>query len=300
MSCLNCGGVGCANCWGLNTSACYPSSSCSTPRSSGSCGCPLPATPAPFYANTPSCVESHCQIVNNQYFAVAICTAYAFNMPACDETALVYFPNVKVLPVGTNLWSQPYGYLEVIAFDSVSGAATLRNNCEPDNAAAGTPVPACTCFTVGPTPPPLDLASVTAVDMSEGVDGNINSIAASIDTGEIEAVFSNPSGDTVMNVVIDFIAYGGFEPAAAVTLNYEILINLDNAGYSIALGRIIRAPAVTGGEHLYSLYYSYETTVAPGASLSIKSMGRMTHTAGVGNVTVNSFSISHSGIGVAV
>lgn len=158
MSCSNCNNSGCGGCGGCGSV--NASQVILNPVSAGTRSCsPLsntcggqPANPQPFYECAPQCAENHCQEIVNNYFSASVCTSYAFNMPDCGDVASVYFLGVKSLPVGSYLWDDLAGYLEVTAFNNQTGLATLLNNCNEGNAAAGTNIPACTCFTVQAPP----------------------------------------------------------------------------------------------------------------------------------------------------
>lgn len=192
MSC-GCGNSGCSGgCGGCTTAnvsqlilnpvpvgvrACSPLSN--------TCGNAQPASPTPFYECAPQCEENHCQEIVNNYYATAICSSYAGNMPACGETVSIYFLGVRVLTVGSFLWNETIGYLEVTAFNNQTGLAILLNNCNEDNASAGTTIPSCTCFVVVDPPTeseinpfvPYVAEDFTAPDVGDCVTITVTNVA---------------------------------------------------------------------------------------------------------------------------
>lgn len=156
MGCSSCGKVSGCGCGPVNASQVIlqPVPAGARPCSplSNTCGTGQPATPAPYYECSSQCEESHCQEIVYNYYSASICTTYAFNMPTLGETVNAYFLGVKVLPVGAYLWHEDFGYLEVTSFNNQTGQATLLNNGNDGNAAAGTNIPACTCFVIAPPP----------------------------------------------------------------------------------------------------------------------------------------------------
>lgn len=191
MSCSNCGSGGCGGCSGSRSSIAPFVSGCRCGVSPCSCG--QPATPTPFYETSPQCQENHCKEVITKHFSSAICSSFAANMPACAATVTIYFQDVRVLPVGTFLWNEAVGYLEVTAFNFRTGAVTLLNNCNEGNVPAGTNIPACTCFTVSPPPCCSDEDPNTpfvAEDFTAPADGDcttisVTSIAGLVVGGEV-------------------------------------------------------------------------------------------------------------------
>lgn len=159
MSCTNCGSSSPCSCsQQINTAVgrtCVTSCGCGNSSCSG-CGCnaAIPATPLPFYACAPVCPENHKQTVVVQNFYYDIAAQNTWNVPTCGATAVLYVPGVKSIAIGAYIWSSEFGYFEVTAFDASSNQVTVKNNCNEDNAAPGTNVPACSKFTV--TDPPQE------------------------------------------------------------------------------------------------------------------------------------------------
>lgn len=232
MACGNCGNVNCNGCSGSNvlgsgviltpvecsTRPCSPADRCSTPG---------PATPAPYYQCAPTCQEDHCQQVNVFNYATSICVNYAFNMPACGETANIYFTDVKNLLVGAYLWHPTYGYLEVVGFNNQTGQAIVKNNCNDGNAAVGTNIPACTCFVVTATPVDLvpEGAMCVALDFIAPEVGECVTIAVTnvVNVGE---------GDLVL------IGTGRYRVNSIVSAT---LLEICNDGEGITPGTIVYA-----------------------------------------------------------
>src|SRR4029079_2316000 len=109
MSCSNCGsssGCGCVNASQVILQQ--------IPVARQGCApCATPNTPTPFYQSTQQCAESNCQPVIINQFNGAICTTYNANMPIDGGTVSVYFIGLIGLPVGSYIWNQTFGYLEV-------------------------------------------------------------------------------------------------------------------------------------------------------------------------------------------
>jgi hypothetical protein len=100
--------------------------------------------------------ESHCQTIVQAQYVTAISTSNSFNVPACAANAIVTFPGLTKIQIGSYLWNSTYGYYEVVSFDYASGQVTIKNLCAAGYASPGTLVPACALFTVVD---PTDFAS---------------------------------------------------------------------------------------------------------------------------------------------
>lgn len=110
--------------------------------------CTCTGTPAPYYNQGCAVQESHCMPVINQVFVTALSNAFSFIIPACNKTAIITFPGLVSIQIGSYLWSSTYGYLVVTEFDSQSGQVRVMNECLTGNAAPGTAVPRCSLFNV--------------------------------------------------------------------------------------------------------------------------------------------------------
>lgn len=130
---------------------------------------------------------------------------YAFNIPACGATAVVYFSDVKKLVINSYLWHPTYGYFKIIAFDFQTGQVTILNQCQDGNAAAGTSVPACTCFIVTATP--FDVTEVgatcVAIDFTAPAVGDCLDITVTnVNNIEVGGQVAIGSGIYVVDAVI--------------------------------------------------------------------------------------------------
>jgi len=143
-------------------------SSCSTCGCSP-CSCGTSATrpaPAPYYNEAGSSQETHCQSVNLQFFATAIASANDFVMPACNNLAVITFPGVTQVQIGSYLWSSIVGYLKVESFDYRVHEVTVLNECLLGNVVAGTIIPRCTLFNI--TDSPYGIASSSSTITATG------------------------------------------------------------------------------------------------------------------------------------
>jgi hypothetical protein len=217
-------------------------------------------------------------------------------MPACGETAILYFPSVKILPVGTYLWAQTYGYLKVLALDSLTGAATVQNNCDINNAAPGTYVPACTCFLVGPTPPVLDMFSSNASGFSS-ITGNVNTAGSILTTPTLTATVTNTSSLHTASLYLGIVADTTFTPASPLNMTMGINIRLNGGAWSTVGYRDLKAVAGGQGEQLV---YNYSASVAPTAVLTVDMVSFVSNTPGGINVAVDALRVSYNKLLVAV
>lgn len=153
MGC-GCNGGGGSN--EINTQTCQGASNCPQAVATVSCGCGCSpcqcgqkgTLPTPYYNQAPGVEECHKQVVIQQSFVTAISTVTAFNMPACNTTAVITIPGLTKMQVGSYIWNVTFGYLLVVGFDYVNQQVTVKNECTAGNAAPGTAVPACTMFNV--------------------------------------------------------------------------------------------------------------------------------------------------------
>jgi hypothetical protein len=217
-------------------------------------------------------------------------------MPACGETAILYFPSVKILPVGTYLWAQTYGYLKVLAFDSLTGAATAQNNCDINNAAPGTYVPACTCFLVGPTPPVLDMFSSNASGFSS-ITGNVNTVGSTLYTATLTATATNTSSIHTASLYLSTIADLAFVAASPLLMTVGIDVSLNGGAWATLGFMDIQAVAGQQGEQLV---YNYSASIAPTAVLTVALRAFVTNVPGGINVAVSNLKISYNKLLVAV
>lgn len=127
--------------------------SCSSCKSSSCSGCNSCCT-TPFYAQPCAEVQDHCQKVYQAQYAYSVCPESDWNIPLCGGTAVLSIPGIIGIAVGVNLWHPNYGYFEVTSVDLVRGTITVTNNCPNVDyqAAPGTQIPKCTCFSTVPLP----------------------------------------------------------------------------------------------------------------------------------------------------
>lgn len=156
---------------------CGPSqASCST-----DCGCgPIAQScPQPYYVEVGSCPEDHTKVTCIRQFYTSIKNSNVWNIPACGATAVVFFPDVNSILLGSFIWNTSYGYFEVVSFNPETHEIGIRNNCNDGNATPGTSVLACNEFIV--TPPSCctgggsqnpDIFPYVAVDFTAPANGN--------------------------------------------------------------------------------------------------------------------------------
>lgn len=140
---------------------------CTVCGSNTACGCggnrnrkeccgPLPPNQQkPYYQFEGASPQSHVQKVCNYRFAYGLCPDSTWNVPDCGEEATLTVPNLESVPVGAFIYAKEFGYFEITAASISNGTITISNPCTDGNAAAGTNVPACTCFVL--TGPPTEI-----------------------------------------------------------------------------------------------------------------------------------------------
>lgn len=82
----------------------------------------------------------------------ALVVSNAWNVPACDDSAVLYVPGLTTVLIGSYISNPTYGAFRITSINSTGGKITVVNECLPDNAVPGTVVPAFTTFVFG-TPP---------------------------------------------------------------------------------------------------------------------------------------------------
>lgn len=152
--------------------------SCETEEiNSSCCGNVSQATPTPYYVQAGVCQESHCQTLVTQQFYATLKVANSWNIPACEGSAVLSIPGLAAIAIGSYLWADPWGYFEVIAFDSTNAQVTVQNNCTDGNQPVGTQVPGNTYFVVAPPPSvsggggPTTLYPYVAIDFTAPANG---------------------------------------------------------------------------------------------------------------------------------
>lgn len=177
-----------------------------------------------------------------------ICTSLAiqnaWNIPACNASAVLSVTGLTTLLIGTYLYNPEYGWFRVTAFDSVNYQITVLNECFGDNAAAGTVVPAGTQFVFGAPP---SATQVYFTGYSSGTGYGITGVQSPIVFGTTSPTITitspgtylisgginyGPNGCTSSNQIAIYLglkrtnntatvianrAVGGFEPLTAVT-----------------------------------------------------------------------------------
>ena len=127
--------------------------SCGCSVTSYSCGC------GGYYSScgcTPKKV-SFCQEDNSvvEYvvqFVGSIINTQAFSMPECSGTVTVQFDNVCNIAIGTWVWAEGIGYLEVTGSSNAAKTVTLKNICPSgydEQADPGTSIPVGNQFVLG-------------------------------------------------------------------------------------------------------------------------------------------------------
>lgn len=118
------------------------------------CGCNNAGAinPTPYYNAAEACQESHSRVCINSQYVTGVSISNSFNMPACGQTAVLIIPGLQLINIGVYLWHPTYGYLKVVDFDFANSTVFVENECQDNNVAPGTAIPACTTFTVTDTP----------------------------------------------------------------------------------------------------------------------------------------------------
>jgi hypothetical protein len=104
----------------------------------------------PYYVSACGIQEPQTLNVYNYFFSSVLLTAEAWVVPACDEYATIKMGNLAVVPVGAYIWNSLYGFFKIISYNQETCVLTVQNECQFNNAAAGTAVPACTAFVLTP------------------------------------------------------------------------------------------------------------------------------------------------------
>jgi hypothetical protein len=124
----------------------------------------------------PACQESHCQQILINTYPLAVKVANPWNVPACDETAILIIPDATQALVGSYLWNPIYGYFEITGFNSTTKQLTVINNCNAGNATEGTAVPECALFVVTDEPSessgPSSTYPYVAIDFTAPANGD--------------------------------------------------------------------------------------------------------------------------------
>jgi hypothetical protein len=114
------------------------------------CGCQpgVAGTAIPYYNAAEGCEESHKRVCIQSQYVTGVSISNTFNMPACNQTAVLVIPGLQLINIGVYLWNTVYGYLKVVSFDFASSSVVVENECLEGNAVPGTTIPACTVFTI--------------------------------------------------------------------------------------------------------------------------------------------------------
>ena len=227
------------SCDEINNNTCGGSSSCCNSNSlipcsscgnTNGCSCGV-GTPTPYYANGTGCQEDHTKLVIQNNYATSICTANVAVMPGCGLTTTLVFPGLQNIIVGSYLWNPAVGYLLVVSFDVLNGEVVVKNECQDGNAAPGTSISKCTCFTSVDTPVGVNNPCTEAA-IGTGVllvcnDGNAVPLAAA-SPGMIP-IFTGTDNEVEMHTA-------DLPVAVCTTLTVDITLLLGVAGpYTITV-----------------------------------------------------------------
>lgn len=103
------------------------------------CGCTSPCSC--------SSSSSNCSEV-----CTAIVVTNSWNVPACDESAVLVVSGLKTVLIGSWIYNPTYGYFKITAFNSVTKQLTVLNECSSGNADPGTVVSVGTKFILSAPP----------------------------------------------------------------------------------------------------------------------------------------------------
>lgn len=166
-----------------------------------------------------------------------VCTAIqiqnSFNLPACNQTAVLTVPGLKNIVVGAYLWNPTYGYFLVSSFNGITGQIIVTNLCSSGNAAPGTIVPQATMFTVA-QPPISNLIDYSATIVFSAT-GAMTFTANSITSAKYSRI-----GPKLIWFEVDVIG------TTAGVASYGIIHTLPAAAAASSTGAGVAAAAVDG------------------------------------------------------
>jgi hypothetical protein len=108
--------------------------------------------PNPYVVDADASQECHTSTVIQQLYVTGLSTKAEVSIPACSGTFVISINGIHSVILGSYLWNPDYGHFKVISFDYATEQITLENECQDDNAAPGTNIPACTLFLAVDTP----------------------------------------------------------------------------------------------------------------------------------------------------
>lgn len=121
----------------------------------------------------------------------AVCTALqaanSWNIPSCSKEAVLSFPGLATVLIGSYVYNPTYGMFLITGFNSITGAVTVFNECLDMNAAPGTTVPALTTFIF--TAPP-STTNVTYSEYSVGTNYTLTGSSADVTFGTTSPVIT--------------------------------------------------------------------------------------------------------------
>lgn len=213
MGC-NCGNsIGSLTCGGSQpcdpdvVDGCNPLTNCRCGTNPCQCGQRGFATPTPYYATSKAVQENHNTTIIQQVFVAALSNDNSFNIPACNNTAVITIAGLVKIQIGSYLWNANYGYLKVVSFDYLTSQVTVMNDCSLGSATVGVTVPPCTMFNL--TDPPcncpgaLPSGPYLAVDFTAPAVGDCLAITVTSTVGiQNGTVVSIGTGTYVVNSIV--------------------------------------------------------------------------------------------------
>lgn len=156
-----------------------------------------------------NCSCSDCTSTPCAEVCTALVISNAWNVPACDASAVLSVPGLETVLIGSYVWNPTYGWFLLTAFDSVNFQITVKNLCFSGNAVAGTVVPAGAEFVFGAPP------GATQVYFK----GDSSGTAFTIPASQADVVFGTSSPTVTITSPGTYLISGGinFGPSGATT-----------------------------------------------------------------------------------
>lgn len=220
----------------------------------------------PCSCSVPRCQEPECSSV-----CTALVSDNSWNVPACDSEAVISFPGLTSILIGTYLYNPTYGQFLVNGFNSINGEVTVENTCLPDNAAPGTIVPSGTEFVFSTSPQITEYTDWTPT-MSASGSMTVSGVTVSL------AQYFTIGSTVFFDVTLLFTLGGSAAPLVFFTLPLEGVPGnvqsafpanvADNSG-SVP-GSFWRVYDADGTKALVALNGVVNWTLGAGASINIQ------------------------------
>ena len=198
-----------------------------------------------------------CDCTTDTTDCASLCTALtvtnAWNVPSCNNSAVLAIPGISVVLLGSYIYNPTYGWFKITAVDSINSQITVLNECLYLNASPGSVVPAGTSFVFGPPP---GSTNVSFYGEGTGTNYTLTNVSTPVTFGTNQAAITLTAPGTYLIMPVIMLGAAGMSTAGGnvvgVSLNRQ-----NNTPATIATARNIWKTAPDASVDVYDIFPTY-------------------------------------------